>query len=167
MTESAVKPVIFAFSLGYVLDKEKLIQHALFVKPDQKCGEEVPNISQRKDLGVIAFSECENPRRMKSKELLLAGRTPLSAYRSNVDRVWKALFSFFREQERQAMRMHLWRENPTDFCPVSIGNIGYFHKFQAREGSEFVDCFPDINELYSDMPDLRSYATMFGNHRTP
>ncbi len=166
MTETAVRPVIFAFSLNHDLENGRFIQHKLFLKPRRDYGIEPSNVGHRKDLGVIAFSECRDPWLMDSKELWFQGRPSLSSYRSNVERVWKALYSFFREQERLAMRRPLWFENPGDYCPASISGIGYFCRFKAREGSELVACLPDIDELHSDMLDLKSYAKMFGNHRT-
>lgn len=166
MTETAVKPVIFAFSLAYVLDKESIIQHKLFVKPNRECGEEVPNIGQKKDLGVIAFSACPYPQSLDNKELWFKGKPSLSAYRANVERVWDSLYSFLREQEHLAMRKPVWFENPNDYCPVSITGVDYFHRFKARINSELVPCLPaGVVEIFSDMPDLKSYAKIFGNHR--
>ncbi|VVB81683.1 Uncharacterised protein [uncultured archaeon] len=165
MTENAVKPVIYSFSLAYDLEKNRFVQHRIYVSPDRDYGEEIPNIGPKRDLGVIAFSERKTPQEMDSKELWLPGRKPLSAFRSNVDRVWKDLFSLLREQEHLAMRTPLWSENPTDYCPVCIRGVGYFHKFQAREGSDLVACLPDIDEICSDMLDLRSYSKMFENRR--
>ncbi|MCX6708215.1 MAG: hypothetical protein NTW67_01000, partial [Candidatus Woesearchaeota archaeon] len=120
MTETAVKPVIFAFSLEYDLKKGMLVQHKLFVRQRQAYSNEVSSIGHRKDLGVIAFSECRNPQLMDRRELWFPGRPSLSAYRSNVERVWKAVYSFFREQEHLATRKPVLFENSRDYCPVSI-----------------------------------------------